>query len=349
MGELEAELAALCRGRGVMEPNLRERVGPTLMACTGIDPSVSSVEFRKRLTVILDQAAEDLADDLGLVFRAGLGLRRNMQGRFLAQRLARAAGELGRHQDTVRDYLNTAIAAIAAVIGEGTPDRPHPVPITEPDGKKESSETARITCADAGHGYPPGGWHLARLRTFLDLAGAQPVALEERTVVADKDNLAVVTVATTIRRPRTIGDGATHDSDRIDLAVVYGGSMVCTQWLSATYLRYDVRLPSPLCHGETHEFGVRLAIPHGQPFDPRYVFTPLLRCDEFDLKIRFAVPGAEASGRKTRIWRLAGLPPGLGDDFAEPAEEISPDTVDEIRLQFRDLRVGLAYGARWVS
>lgn len=352
MGELGAELAALCRGRGVMEPNLKERVGPALLSRSGIDPAVSPVEFRYQLVSLLDQVAGDLADDLGLVFRAGLGLRRNLQGRFLTQRLERVAGELGRHPDTVRDYLSTAIAAVAAALADwdhaaemadGLLSRWQPgVP---PKGMPAEDAGALGTEAeDDGSGHPACGWHLARLRTFLDLAGIQPVAVEERTVVADRNELAVVAISTTIRRYRAAGTAVAPGVNRADVAVMYGGSLAHLHWLSATYLRYLVRLPYPLRRGESHEFGVRLAIPPGQPFDPQYVFTPLLRCDEFGLRVRF---GARA--RQARVWRIAALPPGLVDDFADPAEMLCPDAAGEVRLRFADPRIGLAHGARWTS
>jgi hypothetical protein len=337
-----------------MDPKLKERVGPTLLSRSGIDPAASPVEFRYQLVSFLERAAADLADDLGLVFRAGLGLRHNLQGRFLTQRLQRAASELERHPDTVRDYLGTAVAAVAAALGDWEQvagpwpprsslpsDRTDVLPEGVSDGK---ASTQGAEADDDGCGYPPGGWHLARLRTFLDLAGTQPVAVEERTVVADKDELAVVAVATTIRRCRAASSVSAPGSSRADLAVIYGGLLAHSHWPSATYLRYVVRLPYPLHRGESHEFGVRLAIPRGQPFDPQYVFTPLVHCAEFDLRIRFG-----ASGREARVWRIASLPPGLADDFADPAELIRPDSAGEVRLRFADLRIGLAHGARWAN
>jgi hypothetical protein len=100
-------------------------------------------------------------------------------------------------------------------------------------------------------------------------------------------------------------------------------------------LRYFVRLPHALRRSEAHEIGVCLAVPPGQPFRPRYVFTPLLRCDEFDLRVRFGS-------------RMAGLPVCHVTDRHRPGDAYgwSPDQlihrqtyIDLIRALPRWLRL----------
>jgi hypothetical protein len=56
-------------------------------------------------------------------------------------------------------------------------------------------------------------------------------------------------------------------------------------------------------------------------------------CDLFDLRVRF--------DRTRPPWRIWLLRAALDRDIAEP------ERTGEIRLVFRDLTPGLAYGARW--
>jgi hypothetical protein len=140
--------------------------------------------------------------------------------------------------------------------------------------------------------------------------------------------------------PRPLGQGpAEHGAD---LTVLHGGSLVGSERATATYFRYTIRLPRPLRVDESHELGVLLTIPVGQPFSQRYTLRPLRRCDEFDLRVRFG-----ATGQAKQIWRIPGLPVGMAEEYAAPDALISPDAAGDIALSFQHLRVGLAYGARW--
>jgi hypothetical protein len=335
MGDLGRELRLLCRGRGILAPNLPQVVGPLLRAQAGIDPAGNPAELRRELAAFLDTASADLPEDLRLAFRAGLALHESRPSRFLTERMKRLAARLDRlSEDTARAYLADAIAAVEATLNApgrvlGTP------PVT-------GSGAEPPQAGPDAEGHELRGWHLAALRVVLDLTGPQPIALEERTIVADSGLLAEIAVSTAI--PRRQGGPAGPAAGHLDLAVLHGGTLARSQWLSATYLRYFVRLPHPLRRGAAHDIGVRLAIPPGQPLHPKYMLTPLLRCDELDLRVRF---GPGAAGRS--IWRIAGLPPGMADDFADPAELLHPDADGDVRLRFSRLRLGLSYGARWTD
>jgi len=181
-------------------------------------------------------------------------------------------------------------------------------------------------------------WHLTRLRALLLLDRAEPSAIEERTVVAARADLTEVTIATSIPVP----DGGRSDANRAELRVLYGGTLIRSTWPTATYFRYAIRLPRPLGRGESHEFGISITTPGGQPFNPRYAIQPLRRCDEFDLRIRFG-----AAGRPPAVWGIAGLPRGMADDFTDPQALVQPDAVGDIHLRYEHLKMGLVYGARW--
>jgi hypothetical protein len=165
-------------------------------------------------------------------------------------------------------------------------------------------------------------------------------------VAANFDGLTEFVISTSVPRPATAD---TRDSglavahkQRLDFNVIYGGSLVHCEQPSDSYFRYFIQFPRPLGQGESREVGAAITIPGDQPFNPRYTFQPLHRCDEFDLRIRFGPRSQPAC-----VWNIDGLPHGMVDDFTSPEALIWPDSSGDIHLRYRYLRIGLAYGARW--
>lgn len=309
MGALGDELGRLRRGRGVMAGELSDRLGPTLCAMAGIDPRGNADDVRKRLIGFLEELAAGLPEDLRIAFAAALALREDVRFRFLDERMRWLAAWLHRDVRTARRRADEAIALVDA---------------------------AASLPPSARGGYED--WYLARLRTLLLLDRAEPSAIEERTVVAARDDLAEVAIAASIPVPR----GKCVQEHPAELSVLYGGALIGTTWPTATYFRYAIRLPQPLQRGQSHEFGISVTTPRGQPFNPRYAIQPLRRCDEFDLRVRFG-----AAARTRSVWRIDGLPRGMADDFADPEALVSPDANGDIHVRYQHLKVGLVYGARW--
>ena len=311
MGALGDELGRLRRGRGVMAGDLTDRLGPTLCRMAGIEPVGHADDVRKRLIGLLEELAEALPEDLRTAFAASLALREDVRFRFLDERMQWLADRLQRDVRTARRRADEAIRLLDAAAAS-------------PAGRRGDYED----------------WHLTRLRALLLLDRAEPSAIEERTVVAARADLAEITIAASIPAP----DGVRSSARSADLKVLYGGSLIGITWPTATYFRYAIRLPHPLRRGESHEFGISVTTPNGQPFNPRYAIQPLRQCDEFDLRIRFG-----AGGRARRVWRIAGLPRGMVDDFTDPEALAHPDAVGDIHLRYEHLKTGLVYGARWSS
>lgn len=309
MGALGDELGRLRRGRGVMTIDLPDRLGPTLRGMAGIEPGSNAEDVRQRLIEFLEGLAADLPEDLRTAFAAALALREDVRFRFLDERMEWLADWLRRDVRTARRRADEAVRLIDA---------------------------AARSSANAPGDYD--AWHLARLRALLLLDRAESHAIEERTLVAARDDLAEISIATSIPVPR----GMFANEHPAELKVLYGGSLVGTTWLTATYLRYAIRLPQPLRRGQAHEFGVSITTPSGQPFNPRYAVQPLRRCEEFDLRIRF---GAGTQARS--VWRIDGLPRGMVDDFADPEALVHPDATGDIHMRYQHLKMGLVYGARW--
>ncbi len=321
MGALADELSRLRRGRGIMASDLQERVGPTLRTMAGIDPAGSQEETRGRLLAFLDGLTRNLPEDLGLAFSAGLALHADVRQRFLEDRMRWLADRLQRDVRTARRRVDEAIR------------------LAEASGGVRALETSD---------HLPTGWYLARLRTLLRLDGQQPTAIEERTVVATDDGLTDFVISTAVPRSASAGPNGSRPFDghgqRLGFEVMYGGSLLRCERSSGSYFRHFVRLPRPLERGESHDVGVTITTPGDQPFNPRYSFQALCRCDEFDLRIRFGSCSQPAS-----VWKIPGLPCGMVDDFADPGALVRPDTAGDIHLWYQWLRIGLTYGARWSS
>lgn len=308
MGALGDELVRLRRGRGVMDGDLPGRLGPVLYSMAGIEPGGNVEDLRKRLIRFLEDLAAGLPDDLRTAFAAALALREDVRFRFLDERMEWLADRLQRDVRTARRRADEAIRLV-----EATASSP-------------ASESGDYT-----------DWHLIRLRALLLLDRAAPLAIEERTLVAGLDNLAEISIATSIPVPR----GARSEEPVAKVEVLYGGSLIESSWPTATYLRYVIRLPQPLRYGQSHELGVSITTPCDQPFNPRYAIQPLRRCDEFDLRIRFG------AAQSHKVWRMAGLPRGMVDDFADPDALLRPDATGDIHLRYEHLQMGRVYGARW--
>ena len=292
-----------------MAADLSDRLGPALRRMAGIEPGGHSDDARQRLIGTLEELAAGLPEDLGTAFAAALALREDVRFRFLEERMQWLAKSMQRDARTARRRADEAIRLVEAAA---------------------TAAAARLREYD--------DWHLTRLRALLMLDRAEPSAIEERTVVAARADLTEVTIATSIPAP----DGGRSEANRAELRVLYGGTLIESTWPTATYLRYAIRLPRPLRRGESHEFGISITTPCGQPFNPRYAIQPLRRCDEFDLRIRFG-----AAGPARTVWGIAGLPRGMVDDFADPEALVHPDAVGDIHLRYEHLKMGLVYGARW--
>jgi hypothetical protein len=291
-----------------MVTDLPSRLGPTLYGMAGIESGENADDIRQRLVEFLEDLAASLPEDLRTAFAAALALREDVRFRFLDERMEWLADWLHRDIRTARRRADEAIRLVDANTG-----------------------------LVAGEAADYQDWHLGRLRALLLLDRAEPLAIEERTLVAACDDLAEISIATSIPVPR----GARPQEQAAQLTVLYGGSLAGSTWPTATYLRYTVRLPRPLRRGQSHEFGISITTPRGQPFNPRYAIQPLRRCDEFDLRVRFG------TAQPSSVWRIAGLPRGMVDDFADRDALVRPDATGDVHLRYQRLKLGLVYGARW--
>jgi hypothetical protein len=290
-----------------MASDLRDRIGPTLRALSGIGESDTQEEIRRRLIAYLDGLAARLPEDLCIALSAGLALHEDVRHRFLDARMQWLADRLQRDIRTARRRVDEAIRSAEAISAAAT--------------------------APASH-YAPGGWYLARFRAVVLLEGGRPSAFEERRIVSTADGLTEMLISTSEPGARETGVGE-HPAG---LAMLYGASLAHPEPTAG----YFLRLPRPLRCGESHDIGVFVTIPASQPVTTRYSFQPLRRCDEFDLRVRFG-----PASRPVSVWNMDGIPREMAEGFRDSGALLQLDAAGEIHVLYRHLSIGLVYGMRW--
>lgn len=273
MVTLREEIMRLRGRRGVWGADLTEIMGGELARRAGLTGTEDTVRTRERIIGVLTDLAEDLPQDLALVFLGFLAVHEKARHPTLSARVEWLSDQFPRHVSTrtLWRWFDRALDHIG-------------------DDERAVSDG----------GFAPPGWYLASLDTTLDLTGDTPVATERRRVVSTREGLDRTVVSFHV--PRSTTD---RKKPHGLLVEVLGGAVEAEpEQVGDEYFRHHVRFPRPLTRGEHHELVVRVRIPRGQPMRPEYVFRPLRRCDRFDLCVRFgdAVPA--------RVRRVDGVPPG---------------------------------------
>lgn len=307
------ELKRLRRGRAVYSPDIAERVGDQLREVCSIERSDPPGVVRDKLSSKLGNLAGTLPDELRVAAVAALAIHPKARHLLLQDRLRWLADHIARDGRTARRRVDESFARLAeAATG---PDRPTRV---LPDGSGP-------------------GWYVSRLEAVYRLDLSLPVAHERRTVVAEWDGIAEIGLGVTL--PREHGDLGVPE---LAVDVDFGGTLVHRHRLSNSRFQCVLALPRPLRAGERHEYGVTIGVPADQRLRPHYVFTPARRCDELDLRVRFAHDRPPSIVRRVDNSFHREL-----DDPIGSGEPMAPDSAGEVRAVFSDLFVGFGYGVRW--
>lgn len=309
--ELLAELRFLCRGWGVHSPDLTGRLGPRLAEHLR-QATDRDAEPRSALIAWLGALSERLPDDLREAAHAALGLE--PRSRFLHDRQSWLSHRLDREARTARRRMDEALRLLAEAIDAGGPAVP-----------------ARTV--------PDEDWYLESVRTLLRLDLPAPAVQEERRIVVTAPALERITVAVSL--PRLPGNTPGTPRD-LKAEVLFGGILTGAERPSESHFRFQIQAPRPLRAGERHSFGIGYTMPVGQPMVPHYALTPLSRCDEFRLRVRFA-----ADRPPSAVWLLDGLPPRILDDDPTDLPPVRLDAAGEAEAHFTNLARGLGYGFRW--
>ncbi|MFL6126729.1 hypothetical protein [Actinophytocola sp.] len=303
------ELLEIPRGRGMQAGEAADRIGPGLRRACGVTAADSPVTVRRKVGTRLTELCERLPFDLKVSVLAALALHPQAHHQFMQDRMSWAAHQINRdHPRAAIRRMKVGFRILAEQLDELVDD-------------------PRLS----------QGWHVCSLRALLRMDVDPPQLVEDRTIVAEADDLEGFEMRLSAPAP-----GLAADSP-IEASVLYGGEITLIERVTPSHRRFVVRLPEPLRAGDKHEYGVRFTANPRALMPPFYVLTPLQPCDQFTVRVRF---GAEVP---RRIWRLDGIPPRAIDDF-EPADALlEPDRLGEVTLEFSRLHQGLSYGMRWAT
>jgi hypothetical protein len=319
--DVVVEVKSLCRGRGLLAPDLDTRVGPLLAKLADLGGIPDGPARRSTLTSWLASRADSLPEDLRVVARVALGLDPRARHRFLGERLGWLAEDLGRDRRTVRRRADEALRLLAELALEHT------------------ATPAAHVGATAADSAPTQGWYTESIEIVVRLDGPDPEILMKRRIVPVDDGIEQVTLAVSLPRPHP-GTPAGRD---LSADVLFGGLLHRRERTSESHFRFVVLLPRRLRVRERHEIGLRLGIPPGQRMAPHFAFTPFGRCDELLLRVRFP-----ATRPPTRVWLLQAVPPRTADDEPDNLPVVQPDRAGEVQGRFTSLSPGLGYGFRWL-
>ena len=303
------ELNELRRGRGLDAADLHQRIGPCLRAACDITEADPPAAARQKLVLRLTELCGRLPPDLRLAALAAFGLHEEAAGEFLDRRISWLASVLDRDPRTARRRIDLAFRRLAELLGAPASNRDL---------------------------HPLAGWYVEAMKAMLRLDRDPPDLQEERRIVAQVDELDELVLSFSV--PAEPGSDPVPD---ITADVLFGGEIVEARQVSASHAQFVMRLPSPLRLGQRHEYGIRFA-PRRTALRPYYVMTPLRRCEEFSVRVRF-----DRADPPSRVWRLNGVPGRVIDDGVDSGDALTVNRVGEVGLEFHDLHQGLSYGLQW--
>lgn len=336
---LYQELRRLCRGRGVLAPDLNQAVGPQLAAWLR-DRSVS-VLSRRSISELLEAETDVLPSDLRDAARVALALHPSARQRFLNERLGWLAADADRDVRTVRRRMEEALSLLAELM-------------TAPGGR--ATERDDVT-------GPECEWHVADIRALVRLDAPQIEVIEERTISVTRGRVETVPVAVSLPPPdafqerpcpavgggtfpagssQTVIRNAPPEERGLSAEVLYGARLLREERPSVSHFRFILALPRTFHEGDTCTWAMRFSLPAGQPMAPHYALTPFGRCVRYAVRVRFS-----AERPPQRIWLLDGVPPRMIDDPPDGLRVVEPDGAYEVGHIFHRLTPGIGYGFRW--
>ncbi|WP_394619743.1 hypothetical protein JNUCC0626_11760 [Lentzea sp. JNUCC 0626] len=270
--------------------------------------SLRELVGRGVLITALDSCAAELPEDLRTSVRASLGLAGETKDmRHFKDRVSWLAARLERDERTALRRIDDAERLLAREIA---------VELHRRDG------TA------------PTGWYVDELRTLVRLDVASPEFHEHRRIVALRDGLREVRAWMDVPQD----DGGSRPALHGEL--LYGGRIVRREQPTRSQFRFAIRFPEPLRAGQSHEYGLLLRIPPGQPMRPHYVLTAECQYNRFIVRVRFG-----ATPRWVR--RVDGETVRTFDNAEPAATPVELDDAGEAELRFERPALYLGYGVGW--
>jgi hypothetical protein len=181
------------------------------------------------------------------------------------------------------------------------------------------------------------GWYVESYHAVVVLDSGQPMTIERRVVVAEREGLDRLVLPWSLPRA-----GAPSDEHDMHVRVLYGGRIVQKERESDSRFRMVLVLPRALRAGETHEYGLLIEVPPAQAMRTHYIYIPATRCDFFDLRVRFGLDAPP-----DRVWRVADAFHRDVDERRLDSDLLTIDAAGEVHVQFSDIALGHGYGIQW--
>lgn len=307
------ELVRLRRGGALQEKGLIARVGPHLSAASGILQSDSERAVRAKVAELVRRLTADFPPHLVQALRAGLAIDQDTWFPRLEQREKWLADTQHIGLRTARRRVGDATRRLADAVQEN--NRRH-----RPDD-------------------PEQGWYVSRLRALLRLDGPEAELIEERSIVATQDRLALIATRFDLPAP---DPGAESDHELLT-DLLHGARLQAVERSGRSHFRHLLALPGGMRQGEEQTYVIRYRVPPEQPMTPHYVFAPLMPCGSFELRVRF-----DQERLPREVWRLDRVPPRLLDEKRPGAALLTPNQAGDLSLEFSDLVQGYGYGLAWL-
>ncbi|RSM44280.1 hypothetical protein DMA12_17165 [Amycolatopsis balhimycina DSM 5908] len=295
-------------------PQLRGKLGPLLYGWCGIHRTADDREARREVRNAISAAIAKFPADERLAVTVALGIAPGTQHVLLNERIGVLADQLRISERTARRRIDRSFARLAAEIEAGT--------------------------RRSGDAPDPGrGWSVQRLKVLVRLDVPQPELIEERQIVATRDGLRRISAMFTVPRAE---DG--RDVERQVVADALHGARITDIELEGNrHFRWLLDLPRPLACGESHTFSMAYRIRDDLPIRPTYTFVPLVPCESFSVRIRF-----DRRNPPSVVWRVDGVSPSVLSEPPQPGTPLAVDSAGEVAEDFSGLRLGNAYGLRWL-
>lgn len=309
---LHDELVRLRKGEALQNRGLASKIGPNLTAACGILRTDSDKVIKEKMTKLVTRFASVLPPYLTQAVRVALGLESGAGFPLLDERQGWLATEQNISPRTARRRVEEATARLADAISESTREN-------------RTDELEQ-------------GWYFSRLRALLSLERPEAELIEERSIVATRDQVARIATRFSLPRP----DQADPSRHELVTDVLHGARLRAVERLGTTHFRHVLDLPEPLGPGQERSYVIRYRIPSGQRMIPHYAFVPLMPCGLFDLRVRF-------SQRKLPriVWRLDRVAPRELEEGRPGPVRLTPDRAGDLSLEFTDLLQGYGYGVAW--
>jgi hypothetical protein len=315
---LTEELRSLRKGRATLHPSLRTRLGPQLRSLCDVDAhDVSTTVIRAKLAKTIRRLLRGQPEALVTALLAALALHPQANQKTLAGRQIWLTQQLHYQERTARRRIDEAIELLV----QAAIDDRHGPPEIGPSVDAEAH---------------PDAWRVRRLDALLTLDTESPEVTERRSIVVTADVLDEI--ACRISVPRYGGED--HE---VSAEVVFGGQFRASERPSDDHFVFYLDLPRRLRAGEEHEYGLRFKLPRGQ-MAPHYVLLPFITHEAFDLTVRFDV-----AKPPRLVWRLDGVAPREVDSPRPRDHQLTVDRFGQLRVSFRQLRLGRAYGIAWLA